>query len=91
MAAFFQIKKQRLPIGGRIEFLEIVLGRAPAARVREETGADILPIDFHDAADAVDNGATRLELKEIRAILRDSDVPCEAMTVLVPKLKRRAV
>ena len=81
--AFFQIKNRWLLICGRIEFFEIVFAVvAPSARVREEEGAIIFSIDLYDTADAVDDTATCFELKKIRTVLRDGDLPSEAMSIM---------
>ena len=64
-----------------IDFLEIIGHAAPAAGAGEFEGTVILAIDFDDSLDTFKNVTAGLELKEIETVLRDGDVPCEAVPV----------
>ena len=76
-----QFEQDGLVVYDRIDFLEIIGLAAPSACTGELEGAVILAIDFDDPMDAFKNVATGLDLKEIEAVLRDGDVPCEAVPV----------
>ena len=76
-----QHEQDRLVFYDRIDFLEIIGHAAPAAGAGEFEGAVTLAIDFDDSLDTFKNVTAGLELKEIETVLRDGDVPCEAVPV----------